>query len=363
MKAIVFYGINDIRYEENWPEPKEPKDYEVTIATIWSGICGTDIEDYRYGGVIPVNKPHPLTGRMAPMVIGHEYVGSVVDIGKNVKDLYIGQKVAIECVRGCGTCHFCIKREVTLCKSMVSIGQQDDGGMAEYFNVPAENCIPIPDNRPVENYVLAEPLAVMIRALRKGRMRMGDTVAIVGAGAIGLCGIAAARIAGADKIITINHGGFREEVALNLGATHSFNSYNVNWMDSYYNATSGLGADLVIDTGGNITAMRLAYDITRRGGRCVFASVVNGDVPIPALDIMLEEKEVIGSVAHTHYEEYKWAVQYIADGRFNPEPIITDKIYIGNAVNDGFIRSIEDRSQIKILVTPLKDLIEEADKS
>ena len=357
MKAIVFYGINDIRYEKNWPEPKQPNDDEVTIATMWCGICGSDIEDYQYGGVIPVDEPHPITGKKAPMVIGHEYVGRVVTLGRNVSGLEIGQKVVIECVRGCKKCYWCKKQEYALCEHMVSIGQQDDGGMAEYFNVPAENCIPITESVSAKNYAIAEPMAVMIRALRKGRMNIGDTVAIVGAGAIGLCGIAAARIAGAEKIITVHHGGAREQVALKLGATHSFNSHEEGWMEGFLEATDGLKADLVIDTGGNIPAMQLAYNLTKRGGRCVFASVVNDDVPIPALDIMLGEKEIIGSVAHTHLEEFKWAVQYISDGRFNPEPIITDSIYIENAVEEGYIRSINDRSQIKIIVTPQKELL------
>lgn len=358
MKAIVFYDKNDIRYEPEWPEPKKPEDNEVTIDVSWSGICGTDIEDYRFGGVIPVGKPHPITKRMAPMVIGHEYVGRVAKLGVNVHNLAIGQKVAIECVKGCQKCYWCKRQEYALCENMVSIGQQDDGGMAEYFNVPAENCIPIQNDSEEELFVMAEPLAVMIRALRKGRMEIGETVAVVGAGAIGLCGIAAAKIAGAEKVISINHGGIRENIALSIGATYSFNSKIEGWKDEYFKATNGLKADLVIDTGGNIAAMRLAYDITKRGGRCVFASVVNADINLPALDIMLGEKEVIGSVAHSHLEEFKWAVQYISDGRFNPRPIISSKVYIENAVRDGFNKIIDDRNQIKILVTPKKELIE-----
>jgi len=358
MKAIVFYGKNDIRYESKWEEPPKPKDDEVTIAISWCGICGSDIEDYQKGGVIPVDKPHPLTGRMAPMIIGHEYVGSIAVLGKNVKNLQIGQKVAIECVRGCKKCYWCKKQEYSLCENMVSIGQQDDGGMAEYLNVPAENCIPIPTDGKEELFLMAEPMAVMVRAMRKGRLKMGETVTVVGAGTIGLCGIAAARIAGAEKIISINHGGVREETALRLGATHSFNSHDAGWMDQFLDVTDGIKSDMVVDTGGNIPAIRLAYDLTKRGGRCVLASVVDADIALPALDIMLGEKEIIGSVAHSHLEEYKWAVQYIADGRFDPEPLITSKVYIEDAVQDGFIKAIQDRSQIKIIVTAKKELLE-----
>ena len=357
MKAVVFYGVNDIRYEPEWPNPKAPAEDEVTIASMWCGICGTDIEDYRYGGVIPVDHPHPISGRMAPLVIGHEYVGRVAAMGTNVTGLCIGQKVAIECVKGCKKCHWCKKQQYAQCESMVSIGQQDDGGMAEYFNAPAENCIPIPEEKDAAPYALAEPLAVMVRAMRKGRVQLGDTVAVVGAGAIGLCGISAAKIAGAEKVISINHGGKRAETALQLGATHSLNSRDADWMEQYLDITGGLKADVVIDTGGNIPAMRLAYDLTMRGGRCVIASVVNQDLGLPALDLMLGEKEVIGSCGHSHLEEFKWAVQYITDGRFDPALLITGKVYIEDALEQGVHRAIEDRSQLKILVTPDSALV------
>jgi len=230
--------------------------------------------------------------------------------------------------------------------------------MAEFLNVPAENCIPIPEGSSEDLYVMAEPMAVMIRALRKGRMKIGETVTVVGAGAIGLCGIAAAKIAGAEKIISIHHGGARGAFASKLGATHSLNSNEEGWMNGFLDATDHLKSDLVIDTGGNTKAIRLAYDLTKRGGRCIVASVVNEDIHLPALDLMLGEKEVIGSVAHSHLEEYKWAVQYIADGRFDPKPIITSRVYIADAVENGFIKAIKDRSEIKIIVTPNRELLE-----
>lgn len=352
MKALVFYGIGDIRYEENWPDPGEPGDGEVTVAVSWCAICGTDIEDYRHGGIIPTEKPHPTSGRMAPMVFGHEFVGRVAQTGKNVKGLAIGQKVAVECVVGCGKCYWCEHGEYALCPGMISIGQYSDGGMAEYVNVPCENCIPLPDDADEQLFVTAEPFAVAVRAVRLGRVRLGETVAVVGAGTIGLCGIAAARIAGAERIISVNRGGHRAEVAKQVGATHSVNTTGEGWRERYDELTNGVGADMVLDTGGNIPAIQLAYDITRRQGRCVVASVVKQDLPLPVIDLIMTSKEVIGTNAHTWREEFKWAVQYILDGRFDPSPLLTGKAYIESAFEDGIQRSIHDRNQIKILVTP-----------
>lgn len=357
MKAVVFYDVNDIRYEPDWREPRAPGEGEVKIATSWCGICGTDMEDFTHGAIIPIDEPHPESGAQAPMVIGHEYSGRIAEVGPGVKDLKPGQKVAIECVKVCHHCYFCSIGEYASCLNQVSIGQVDDGGMAEYFIAPAENCVPIPEDMPDDIAALAEPLSVMVRGVRRGRVMIGDTVTVVGAGTIGLMAIGAAWAAGASKVISINHGGYRAKVAKQMGATHLFNSKEEGWLESFMDLTDGLGSEIVIDAGGNPAAMRLAVDLTRRRGRCVMNTVISGDVTLSGWDLVIDEKEIIGTVAHSFDREFKWAVQLLLDGRVNVEPIITDRIYIEDAVGEGFDRLLKDRNQIKVLVTPKKELL------
>ncbi len=357
MRAVVFYNVHDIRYEPNWPDPRPLKSGEVRISTSWCGICGTDMEDYQQGAIIPVGKPHPESGRMAPLVIGHEYSGRVRELGPQVKGLEIGQRVAIECVRYCGRCYWCQRGEYAACINQVSVGQVDDGGMADCFNIPAENCIPIPDSLSEDEAALAEPLAVMIRGVHKGRVQVGDVVTVLGAGAIGLCGIAAARVAGATQVISLTHGGSRAEAARQMGATTVLNTRDENWKEAFDDLTHGLGSDVVIDAGANLAAMRLAVELTRRQGRCVFNSVIDADLKLNALDVMLNEKEIIGTCAHQANKEFSWAVQYLSDRRIDVKPIITSRIYIADAVEKGFNRLLTDRSQIKILVTPHQDWV------
>ena len=357
MKAVVFYRPGDIRFEPEWQGPRPLRPGEVKLATSWCGICGTDMEDYERGAVIPVDKPHPGSGRMAPMVIGHEFSGRVVEMAPEVQGLTMGQKVAAECVRACKQCYWCQQLDYAACENMVSIGQMDDGAMADFVVVPAENCIPIPESLGEDVAALAEPVAVMVRGVRQSRLQAGEVVAVVGAGAIGLCGIAVARAAGASKVIAIAHGGKRAEVARQVGASHVLNSREEGWKEEYRDLTSGLGADVVFDTGANIPAMRLALELTRRGGRCVIVSVVDADVPFPGLDILLKEKQIIGTCGHATDREFAWAVQYLVDGRVNVEPLITGRIYLADAVGEGFQRLLKDRSQIKILVTPHRDWI------
>jgi (R,R)-butanediol dehydrogenase / meso-butanediol dehydrogenase / diacetyl reductase len=357
MKAVVYYGVNDIRYEPNWPDVRPLKKDEVKIEVSWCGICGTDMEDYKYGGFIPVDKPHPESGKKAPIVIGHEYSGRVAEIGKDVKNLTPGQKVAIECVRVCHRCYWCKRGEYASCTNQVSLGQADDGGMADFLIVPAENCIPVPEDTPDDIIALVEPLAVMVRAINKGRIRAGTVVTVVGAGTIGLMGIAAASAAGASKVIAITHGGKRAEVASEMGATHVLNSKEEGWREEFLNITSGLGSEVVIDTGGNIEAIRMAVGLTMQRGRCVINSVVADDMNLPVVDFVINEKELIGTVAHSTNREFAWALQFLKDGRIDVNPMVTSRIYIANAVEQGFNRLIQDRNQIKVLVTPKKELI------
>ena len=236
MKALVFYDVKDIRYEENWPVPPPPPPGFVKIKIDWCGICGTDIEDYLYGGVIPVHEPHPQSGCVAPIVIGHEFSGTVYETGRDVRNVAVGDKVAVECVVGCGTCYWCKLRDFGRCEQYLSIGQHCDGGFAEYVNVPAENCI-VYSGVGADEIAVAEPLAVCVRALKKGRIKIGDSVAVVGAGPIGLCSIAVAKVAGASRVICIARGGHRAEVAVQMGADVVLNSREEGWEEQYWRET------------------------------------------------------------------------------------------------------------------------------
>jgi (R,R)-butanediol dehydrogenase/meso-butanediol dehydrogenase/diacetyl reductase len=359
MKALVFHNVGDIRYEPDWADARAPGQGEVRIATSWCGICGTDIEDYERGGVVPLDKPHPLSGRMAPLVLGHEYSGRVAELGPGVEGLAVGQKVAVECVRTCRNCYWCDRHQYALCANMVSVGQQDDGGMAEYFVAPADNCIPIPEGMSEDVAALAEPVAVMVRAARKARLQPGETVAVIGAGPIGLAGIAVARAAGASQVIAIARGGRRAAVAAEMGASRVLNSREEGWREAFADATRGMNANVVFDTGGSVGAMRVALELAGRAGRCIFVSVADGDVPLPGMDIVLNEKEIIGSVAHTYDEEFAWAVQYLADGRINGAPMITSRVHLKDALEKGIKKLQADRNEIKILVTPHEEWVEQ----
>jgi (R,R)-butanediol dehydrogenase/meso-butanediol dehydrogenase/diacetyl reductase len=290
---------------------------------------------------------------MAPLVLGHELSGRVLALGPGVRGLTVGQRVAVEPVRVCRTCYWCRQGEYAACENFVTIGQMDDGGMADVFNAPVENCLPVPEHVSDDLAALAEPFAVMLHAVGKGGVRLGHTVSIVGAGPIGLCGIAAARLAGAGQVIAITRGGQRAQVAAALGATAVLDSREPDWRETHARLTQGRGADVVIDCGASVEAMRLAVELTRKRGRCVINSVVKRDIPIPGIDLVLNEKELVGSVAHSYGREFAWAVKYLSSGQVDLAPLITGRIHLSQSVEQGFEALLARREdEIKILVTP-----------
>jgi (R,R)-butanediol dehydrogenase / meso-butanediol dehydrogenase / diacetyl reductase len=169
MLAVRWHGRGDVRVEEVLP-PAPPGPGELQLQVRWCGICGTDLEEWLSGPVfIPAAAPHPVTGARAPLVLGHEFAGVVVAAGADVTGPWPGQRVAVDTIVSCGTCYWCQRGEVTRCPALGALGLHGDGGLAELCNAPARICLPVPDTVADDEAALAEPLAVAVRALRRGR--------------------------------------------------------------------------------------------------------------------------------------------------------------------------------------------------
>jgi (R,R)-butanediol dehydrogenase/meso-butanediol dehydrogenase/diacetyl reductase len=192
MLAVRWHARGDVRVEEV-PPPAPPGPGELQLQVRWCGICGTDLEEWLSGPVfIPAAVPHPLTGARAPLILGHEFAGVVIAVGAGVTGPLPGQRVAVDTIVSCGSCHWCQRGEVTRCPALGALGLHGDGGLAELCNAPARMCLPVPDTVADDEAALAEPLAVAVRALRRGGLRPGERVAVVGAGTVGLMAVQAA---------------------------------------------------------------------------------------------------------------------------------------------------------------------------
>src|SRR3990172_8449831 len=143
MKAALWHARNDIRIE-TVPDPGPPGPGEVILKVSACGICGTDLEEYLSGPIfMPVDRPNPLTGQQAPLILGHEFAGEVVEVGRDVA-FKAGDHLAPDTLITCGECYYCHRHQLTLCDKLAILGLMGHGGLAEYCKVPVAMCIYLP---------------------------------------------------------------------------------------------------------------------------------------------------------------------------------------------------------------------------
>lgn len=353
MKAARWHGPRDVRVEEV-PDPT-PGARDVVLRVDWCGICGTDVEEYLTGPHwIPTARPNPLTGARAPLILGHEFAGEVVAVGNDVHGLKLGDRVAPDTLIFCGHCFWCRRHQVHLCESLAALGLMADGGLAEFCQAPARMCVRLPASLPSDHAALAETLAVGVHALRRGRLAPGETVAVVGAGAVGLCALQAALHGGARRVVVVEPDPERRQLALNLGAHLAVAATAPGWLETVRDITGGPGPDLTLECGGRVASVAAAIEVARRGGRIVLIGLPNQPGTLDFAALAGTEKEVIGSLSHVYDEDFAAAVDLLSDGRVRVGTLITHRVRLDEVVEQGFERLASgDRRAIKILVTPV----------
>jgi (R,R)-butanediol dehydrogenase / meso-butanediol dehydrogenase / diacetyl reductase len=352
LRAARWHGREDIRVEDV-PAPR-PGSGELLLRVSWSGICGTDVEEYLHGPlIIPTEVPNGLTGRTAPLVLGHEFVGTVAAIGNGVSQFSVGERVAPEVVLFCGQCYYCRRHEYALCLNWAALGLHADGGLAEYAVVPAFSCVRLPESLSDEEGALVEPTEVAVRAVRKSELRLGESVAVVGGGTIGLLVLQVACSAGASSAYLIEPRSARRELGLTLGATMAFSPDQSDWQEALRGACSGVGPDVVFECAGAADTADLAIHIARKGGRIVLVGIHPERVLLSTLEVILGEKRLVGSVQHHYDDDLPAAVQMIAEGKVRVGPLVSAREPLERVVAGGFRALIEHPDQhLKILIGP-----------
>lgn len=267
MRVLRLHGPRDLRmHDEPVPQPA-PGEVRLKIASV--GICASDLHYYRDGRI-------GSTVVTEPLVLGHEASGVVDALGEGVTELAIGDRVAIEPTKPCGECEYCRQRRFNVCPNVEFFGTPPiDGCFRDYLCWPAELAIKIPDSMSLDEAAIVEPLAVGIHAVRLADVKPGDTVAVLGAGAIGLSVLQAARIAGAERIIVSEPIAERREAARVLGATDVIDS--VEAVTEFARLTDGRGADVVIECTGEEEPVRESCRIVRVLGRIVIVGIPDSD--------------------------------------------------------------------------------------
>jgi (R,R)-butanediol dehydrogenase/meso-butanediol dehydrogenase/diacetyl reductase len=353
MKAAVWHARNDIRVEDV-PNPGSPGLGEVIIRVGACGICGTDLEEYRDGPLfIPVGEANPLTGRRAPLILGHEFAGEVVEVGRDVVDIKVGDRIAPDVLIYCGECFWCRRHQVNLCDHLAALGLMGDGGLAEYCKMPAAMCITLPNGLPYDHAALAEPLSVAVRAIRKGRIQPGVRVAIFGGGTIGQLALQAARAAGAGEVFLVEPLASRRQLARSFGASATVDPNSEDAIEALHRLTRGIGPDLVVEASGNAGAVAAAIASARKGGRIVLVGLPVKQTPFNFFNLVSTEKEVVGSLSHIYDEDYATAIRWLGDGRIVVEPLISVRIPLERLLDEGLHR-LEQRPHetLKVIVQP-----------
>jgi len=351
MKAAVFFGQKDIRVVDV-EEPQISKPNEVKIKVCYCGICGSDIEEYLYGPIVVPTEPHPLTGRMRPIILGHEFSGEVVDVGKNVKSVNIGDKVVVNPILSCGECYWCKRDTPCLCKRMACMGLGTDGAFAQYIVVPTENCYKVSLEAPLDKLALAEPTGVALRAIRKAGMQVGDDIIIIGAGTIGLIALQIARIAGANKIFVIVRSPGRIKLAEKMGASAVLNSSTDDIEKEIQHLTHGEGVNKIIVLAGNKSLPGFASALVEKGGLVMLLGISPQPCPININDVVISEKCLLGSHGYNK-NDFKKSVNFIVSGMLDIDTLITKRIKLNDIVREGFEElAVPHGKNIKILVSP-----------
>ena len=350
MKALVYHGNRDVRYQD--VDDPTPGDGDALIRIDYCGICATDLEEYQFGPkFIDHEKPNAITGRMLPVVIGHELTGTVVELGRSASAVAVGDRVVIDGVLTCGRCWWCLNDRGNRCPGSATVGFGADGGLAEYVAWPAAQAVALPDNVSSAEAGLSEPTAVAHHAVRQGNVTAGDRVAVLGAGVVGLLAMQAARAMGA-WVCAIDVRPMSLELASEMGADATIDSGQEDAVGQLAELTDGLGADVVIDAAGAPRTPHLAIDLVRRGGRVVIVAIYTATPEFDFNTILTKEIEVVGSIGYER-RDVDAAVRMLGDGSVKTASLISGIIGLDQVVDVGYPRMMAPTKDIfRLLVSP-----------
>lgn len=332
MKAALWYGQRDIRVEEV-PEPK-PGPNQIVIKVKRCGICGTDLHDYAEFPTksIPVDKPHPLTGHKAPIIMGHELAGDISEIGEGVEGFEIGERVTVMPLHRCGKCYFCERGLYHLCVMQAGTGLQWYwGAFADYCMVNSYNVHKIPDSMTYEQGALVEPTALAMYALDRGNMKPGDTLLITGGGPTACLTLMCALAAGAGAVYMTEVQPGRLDMLKELGATEVFNPTKCDIAEELKARTKGIGPDIAIECTGNEGGINDCFRALRNRGMYVQSGLSVGEVKVSPWEWALKDLNMCGLWCYNTYDFDK-TIKIIANGKVPVEKLVTKVLPLENIV-------------------------------
>lgn len=311
MKAAIYYGKHDLRVEEVLKPI--PKSGEVLIEISACGICGTDVHIYE-GDEGAAPSP-------AGIILGHEFSGTVVETGPNVKNVKIGDQVCVDPNKLCGQCLYCKSGLGHFCENMIGIGTTVHGGFAQYCAVPEEQAYPYSDHITYGEAAMAEPVACCLHGIDLCDIKCGAVVAVIGAGMIGLLMIQLARLNGAVKVIVIEPVAGKRKMALELGADMAIDP--VNQSVQAVLEECGVGRiDVVIECVGRTDTMQQAIKIAGKKSVVMMFGLTKPEEELPIKPFELFKKEIVLKASFINPYTQGRAVALINSGRIDVKSMV-----------------------------------------
>ncbi|QWZ07418.1 alcohol dehydrogenase catalytic domain-containing protein [Nocardioides panacis] len=348
MKAAVYHGSRDVRIEDV-PVP-EPRTGEVLLKVVRTGMCGTDATEWSAGPhLFPVERRHPVTGHVGPMIPGHEFVGEVVESAPGGGRFAVGDLVACGAGVSCGECDRCREGRTNLCRRYYTLGLNTAGGMAEYAAVPETSLVPIPGGLSVDSAGLAQPLAVGLHAARRTGARAGDHVVLIGAGAIGsFTQVGLGYLADVDLTV-IDFPGSRLERAARLGATRTL-AAGPDAGDALVDALGPQTVDIVIEASGAPGQLNNALSLVRNGGTILQVGLPSRQQEVDVHSLVMREITVVTTLAHVCGQDLAPALEVLATTRLADE--LLDSVHPLDDLGEQLERLSTGRLEGKVLFDP-----------
>ena len=345
MRAGVLHAPGDLRIEDR-PVPVPTAD-EVLVRVTLNGLCGTDATEYSKGPMmVPLERQHPGSGHVGPTILGHEFMGTVVDAGHNARRL-VGRRVVSGAGVSCGRCAWCTHGRTNLCASYYTLGLSTHGGLANYVAVPAGTCFEVPEGCMDQDAALVQPLAVGMHAVRRAGLRPGQDVLLLGAGAIGsfvLAGLS--RHDG--RVVAADVARERLEAAKALGASHTV-LIDTDAGDEQFDGLFPDGAPVVFETSGVPGSAARALRLAARGGTVVLVGLTSTPQPLELAPVVLREVDIRTTVAHVCAVDVPDALSLLAE-RPLAAVIVGDVVPLERVVPDGLEALVAGRAPGKVLV-------------
>lgn len=335
MRALRFHKAMDLRVEDV-PAPSAPGPYEVILKVAFCGICGTDLHEYTSGPLIVPVKPHPFTGAMVPLILGHEFSSTVVGIGAAVTTVECGDRVSVLPHLMKAGEYYSRRNQGQFSAETGLVGLSWFwGGMGEFALVPEQNVVKLPDKVTNEQGAVVEPAAVALNAIDQGGVLVGSTVLITGAGPIGALTALCAKAAGASAVYVFEPGVGRRARIEAFGGIMVFGDQTELIENIGTQTDHGVGVDVAIECAGHDAALSLCIEAVKRTGTIAQVGLFVRHPVVDMFKVCEKGIRLIGCWGNDITIGPR-LVGLIASGKFPVEKIITGRVSLEDAVSSGF---------------------------